>query len=517
VATQTEAEQPRDRSHNPQEDMSGKRARDEASTAQMRPPYTAQEQEAQRQATIQKEHRYATRSSGQTALGPYSAAATRPLHTLEEEANALAKAGAPNDGASAPPQLAGSSSRPPYAAQEPEYLRRATIQKEHPYPTRSSGQTTLGPYSATVTRSLHTLEEANTPAKARAPNDGASAPPQLGAGSSSLPSSPAVNSLRNMNNPLHGVQSAQKTASNRHAHNTPHDYQQGPLQASPAARSKSSHVPAPDSRGVKNENEQLQEELASARLKLDKLWRANERLDNEYKGLEAASKIEMSHVQELRIALHAAQTDVESRNQRLGRRDAQIHALQQEIERLKASARNPRALEAKVQETESALALSRRDLEIANNQLNAVSDQKAQLSSLLKDRTFELKGAQSFLTTADTSSGADVISMLQRLNSEILQSAAYMAESMVDAFPFQLGGLRDEDACEVVRRSLGPLLAHYLATKKHKNDPLLIQIAFQTSFVHILKYVIGSWTLSSDDANDIYTNTYERIRVGGES
>jgi DNA repair exonuclease SbcCD ATPase subunit len=270
---------------------------------------------------------------------------------------------------------------------------------------------------------------------------------------------------------------------------------------------------------IEHEIKQLEKELASAHDKLDEFRVENERLVNRCNGLEAASQIETSNAtrvtQELRVALHAARTDVESRNQKLDRRDAQIRTLQQEIER--PSARNSRTLEAKVQETESALALSRRDLEIANNQLNAVSDQMAQLSSLLKDRTFELKGAQSFLTTADTSSGADVISMLQRLNSEILQSAAYMAESMVDAFPFQLGRLRDEDACEVVRRSLGSLIAHYLATKKHKNDPLLIQIAFQTSFVQILKYVIGSWSLSSDDANAIYTNTYERIRVGGES
>ncbi|KAG1737855.1 uncharacterized protein EDB91DRAFT_1054919 [Suillus paluster] len=89
-----------------------------------------------------------------------------------------------------------------------------------------------------------------------------------------------------------------------------------------------------------------------------------------------------------------------------------------------------------------------------------------------------------------------------------------MAESMVDAFSFESSGARDENACAVVTRLFGQTLTHYLVTKKHKDDPLLIQITFQSCFVQILEFVICSWTLSGDDASGIFTSTYERIRRG---
>jgi hypothetical protein len=146
-----------------------------------------------------------------------------------------------------------------------------------------------------------------------------------------------------------------------------------------------------------------------------------------------------------------------------------------------------------------------------------MSEQQAQLHTLLNDRTFELKGAQSFLTTADASSGADVISMLQRLNAEVLQSAAYMAESMVDTFSFESAGVvRNENAYELVTGLFGQSLAHYLATKKHKDDPLLIQITFQSCFIKFLEIVICSLTLPGEDVNRVLGSTYDRIRCGGE-
>lgn len=185
------------------------------------------------------------------------------------------------------------------------------------------------------------------------------------------------------------------------------------------------------------------------------------------------------------------------------------------MEHLKGSINMSRSLEAKLQETESALASTRNSLDTATNQLKAMSVQKAQLHTLLNDRTFELKGAQSFLTTADAFSGADVISVLQKLNAEVLQSAAYMAESMVDTFSFESGGVRNENAYAVVTGLFGQSLAHYLATKKHKYDPLLIQITFQSCFVQFLEFVICSWTLPGDDSvNRMLASTYERMRCG---
>ncbi|KAG1734628.1 hypothetical protein EDB19DRAFT_1638878 [Suillus lakei] len=89
-----------------------------------------------------------------------------------------------------------------------------------------------------------------------------------------------------------------------------------------------------------------------------------------------------------------------------------------------------------------------------------------------------------------------------------------MAESMVDAFSFESGWARDENARAMVTGMFGQSLAHYLATKKHKDDPLLIQITFQSCFVQFFEFVIGSWTLSGGDGNRVFASTYERIQCG---
>jgi len=54
---------------------------------------------------------------------------------------------------------------------------------------------------------------------------------------------------------------------------------------------------------------------------------------------------------------------------------------------------------------------------------------------LLVERTAELDGAQAFLNQADNVSGADVIAMVDALNAEILQNAAFMADSLEDSLP----------------------------------------------------------------------------------
>jgi hypothetical protein len=235
----------------------------------------------------------------------------------------------------------------------------------------------------------------------------------------------------------------------------------------------------------------------------------NERLAGERKDAEEV-------IRDMKAALQTTRTDAQRMRDELNKKRSENDKLRQEMEHLKGSTNMLRSLEAKLQETESMLASTRHTLDTTTNELKAMSEQNAQLHTLLNDRTFELKGAQSFLTTADASSGADVISVLQKLNAEVLQSAAYMAESMVDTFSFESGGVRNQNAHAAVTGLFGQSLAHYLATKKHKDDPLLIQITFQSCFVQFLGFVICSWTLPGDDVNRMFANTYERMRRGGE-
>lgn len=399
--------------------------------------------------------------------------------------------------------------RLPPTQEETEAKARAT------YPTGSI-QRMPNSYSGAVTRtsSPRSVKVVNAPAKAEVSNYGARDAPQVGMDSFWLPGSKAINLQRN-------ISQAPEDYTAQRFRSSQYDNQRRPAPPPPAARSESPYGPARDNQSMENEIERLKKDLAFANEQLVACQRDKESLIVQRKRAEEKLQVEKrttaATIQEKDGAAHRAREDVQYLERELKKGVADNKSLQRELEHLKGSTNNTRALEAKVRESESALASTIHDLEITKNELRAMGEQKTQLDSLLKDRTFELKGAQSFLTTADTSSGADVISMLQRLNSEILQSSAYMAEAMVDAFSFQAGGVRDETACGIVAESCGKSLAHFLATKTHKNDPLLIQITFQSCLVKFLEFVICSWKLpNSDDTNSIFTKTYERIRFGGE-
>ncbi|KIK43055.1 hypothetical protein CY34DRAFT_804218 [Suillus luteus UH-Slu-Lm8-n1] len=381
----------------------------------------------------------------------------------------------------------------PYPTDEERRAKeRTTI--EHMDETGSSRQTKskshipLSPTTSWGMRQVGVLPQAGVPENEM----------RTSAGSSRHLQSPAVHSLRNFKAPS-AVQGAGESRSTMRlrSYDTTHDLSQRPPAPLPSSvtRSMSSQMIVRDNQNP--EVEQLKKQLASSKRENEK-WAAE-------------SKVAEVTLRDMTAALRAARTEEQWLNDELSKKKSENHSLRQEIEE---STSTSRSLGAKLQETESVLASTRQALDAATNQLKAMSEQKAQLHTLLNDRTFELKGAQSFLTTADTSSGADVISMLQRLNAEVLQSAAYMAESMVDTFSFESGGVVRNEAYEVVTGLFGQSLAHYLATKKHKDDPLLIQITFQSCFIKFLEIVICSLSLHGEDVNRVLCSTYERIRCG---
>ncbi|KAG1824475.1 uncharacterized protein BJ212DRAFT_528756 [Suillus subaureus] len=359
---------------------------------------------------------------------------------------------------------------------------RATI--EHTDETESSRQTRTKSYTPlSPTTPWATRQEVCAPLHVGVPENEMWAPPQAGAAS---PISQGAEESRGTRRPR--------------LYDTTHDSSRQ-LSAPPPSvtRSMSSHMIVRDNQSV--EMEQLKKQLASYK-------KENEKLAGERKDAEEI-------IRDMTAVLHTTRAEARRLHDELSKKKSENDKLRQEVEHLKGSINMSRSLEAKLQETESALASTRNSLDTATNQLKAMSEQKTQLHTLLNDRTFELKGAQSFLTTADAFSGADVISVLQKLNAEVLQSAAYMAESMVDTFSFESGGVRNENAYAVVTGLFGQSLAHYLATKKHKYDPLLIQITFQSCFVQFLEFVICSWTLPGDDSvNRMLASTYERMRCG---
>lgn len=101
--------------------------------------------------------------------------------------------------------------------------------------------------------------------------------------------------------------------------------------------------------------------------------------------------------------------------------------------------------------------------------------------------------------SAMMSSSNEVVSALRKLNSDIHQDATIMAESMAESFGFESGRVKGNEETALFQQvgtTIGAGLAHFLSTKSHTEDPILIQIAFQTYIARYLCWLSTAWIAS---------------------
>ncbi|KAG5644297.1 hypothetical protein DXG03_008715 [Asterophora parasitica] len=128
----------------------------------------------------------------------------------------------------------------------------------------------------------------------------------------------------------------------------------------------------------------------------------------------------------------------------------------------------------------------------------------------LFERMAELQSAQLFINQADSLSGAEAIAMANALNAEILQSAAFMADSLdyTQATP-----LSPEDASNLRDVLIGKDLAQALLSQRGQEhfDPTLVQLAVQVTFVALSRLVVASWTGHNEESlKGIYRVIFEK-------
>ncbi len=178
----------------------------------------------------------------------------------------------------------------------------------------------------------------------------------------------------------------------------------------------------------------------------------------------------------------------------------------------------------KVRELEASNKKKDDELRIVQAKLRAAEEKQNQLTKLLEVRTADLNGAQTFLTTADAYSGADVIAMTDALNSEIFQTAAYMAELIEDdsmqATPQERGKLVEKyhnNLERTARREVGESLWNHLQShySNIRTEPLPLQLAFQCILARWCGYHLRSFLLGN--FGDSLDKLYQRIRETGES
>ncbi|KAI0783017.1 hypothetical protein C8Q75DRAFT_836736 [Abortiporus biennis] len=133
-----------------------------------------------------------------------------------------------------------------------------------------------------------------------------------------------------------------------------------------------------------------------------------------------------------------------------------------------------------------------------------------ELTTQLKSRTDEMNAVQSFLTTVDDISEAEVIGMVTTLNAHIFQVSARLADSLQYHARSTLPSQAESQASGWL---IGEGLTEALVRGDHSNDPTLLQIAFQCCATQLVAWIAGRWDFSVErERHRVIEHTYRLIR-----
>ena len=194
--------------------------------------------------------------------------------------------------------------------------------------------------------------------------------------------------------------------------------------------------------------------------------------------------------------------------QQLARRDTEtINHLRTQLE---SQHRQGQSSEAKIRQQTS-------DINALREQLRRAEANNSQTTQLLDVRTAELKGAQVFLTKADSFAGADLIKMVESLNSEMFQGAAFMSEGLESDEVAGRNARVDAQTTERAKTLLGSVMFSQLLAKPPTVDPLPLQLALQSIMILRCTQIIQSLCpMEYGDHNDFLRKIYAGIQASGK-
>jgi len=154
------------------------------------------------------------------------------------------------------------------------------------------------------------------------------------------------------------------------------------------------------------------------------------------------------------------------------------------------------------------------------HELEAVKVQLTDAKTLSEVRGKELKGAQVFLTKADTLSTTDVVQKVNALNEEIFQAAALLGEMLQNTERTDRTQEQVTVAFEKAKWMLGEHMAAILAAEsvnlRTDLNPLLVQVVLQIAITTWCRFVVSSWKPSDTPVADFLAAIYSEIRQVGE-
>lgn len=143
-------------------------------------------------------------------------------------------------------------------------------------------------------------------------------------------------------------------------------------------------------------------------------------------------------------------------------------------------------------------------LQAADTRARELSAQLADKEKLLNERTTELSAAQVFLTKVDAVSEADVVGMVENLNTLITSASGAISDAWDEREPIP-GTLVEESDLEHVRNEFGDLITKQIAARDH----VAVNLAVQMHLSQFVKQITSGW--GSGQAAGILAEVYGKI------
>lgn len=161
------------------------------------------------------------------------------------------------------------------------------------------------------------------------------------------------------------------------------------------------------------------------------------------------------------------------------------------------------------------LEIARAETAELEREVEALRSELKNAKNLLQTRNDELLGVQSFLSTADKTSFTDVRRAVERLNAEVFQLAATLADSFTFSSARETQG--KIQAGHRLKEVLGPRMLGLLKAVKHDEDPYCVQLALQACLASHAARLSTQWSASDQKEINFMQSVYEKIRESGES
>ena len=149
------------------------------------------------------------------------------------------------------------------------------------------------------------------------------------------------------------------------------------------------------------------------------------------------------------------------------------------------------------------------------NDVGALQSRLNGALSTVEAQSADLAEMRPLLPRPDTVADTDAIKLVGRLNAEIFQAAALLAEacSSVKVRPSQ--DIDNHAASTRIKEMFGPKFVDLIQNVPHENNPAVLRITFQACFVVFADWISAAWHFQSDPAPQFFGEVYRNVWLDG--